>query len=203
MKNSISKFCLLTGMALLIGGCASTGSSYTIRGEKLHDKSLLTNQSTIYLVNGGDGMRGTYLSAFVGEEPAVGSGAAAVNIEFEQLRHRTSKVILEKTILTEDKALEIAKMNQSDYLLYSRTEKWTDPLGINCSKIYLDEASVLISLYSVADKKLLQTSRLTNANCPTKLNGMPLRPGSPERLFEELFTNWLENSFVKQHARGN
>lgn len=197
---NISKFCLLTVIVLIIGGCASTGSTYVIRGEKLHDQTLLTNQSTIYVVNGGDGMRGTYLSAFVGEEPAVGSGEAAVNIEFEQLRQRTSKVILEKTILTEDKALEIAKMNQSDYLLYSRTEKWTDPLGINCSEIYFDEATVLISLYSVADKKLLQTSRLTNANCPNKLNGMPLRPGSPERLFEELFGNWLDNSFVKQHS---
>jgi len=199
MKNYFSKFSLILGIILIISGCANTGRTYVIRGEKLHDDRLLTNKSAIYLVNGGDGRKGTYLSAFVGEETAVGSGESAVNIEFEQLRNRTSKVILEKTIITEDKALEIAKMNQSDYLLYSRTEKWTDPLGINCSEIYLDEAVVLISLYSVEDKKLLQTSRLSNANCPNKLNGMPLRPGSPERLFEELFANWLTDSFAKEH----
>lgn len=199
MKNCFSKFSVILGMIILIGGCSNTGITYVIRGEKLHDNRLLTDQSSIYLVNGGDGMMGTYLSAFVGEEVAVGSGESAINIEFEQLRHRTRKVILEKTIITEDKALEIAKMNQSEYLIYSRTEKWTDPLGINCSEIYADEATVLISLYSVADKKLLQTSRLSNSDCPTKLNGMPLRPGSPERLFEELFANWLTDSFAKQH----
>lgn len=198
MKRSFLEFIFISGIILLLAGCgASMESINVINGEKLNSSNLLTDQNSIYIVNGGDGMKKTYFSAFVGEEVAKGSGESAINVELEQLKSITSKVVLEKLVLSEDKALEIGTINKSDYLIYSRTEKWTDPLGINCNQNYLDEASVVISLYSIADKKLLNTTRLSNSNCAPTLNGIPLRPGSPEILFKELFTKWINSTFVK------
>lgn len=196
MEKNLLKYGLLLIIAFIISGCTNTGNTYVIRGERLKNDALLSNKSSIYVVNGGDGIKKTYLSAFLGEEIAVGSGESAVNIEFSKLRERTPKVVLEKLVLPEDRAIEIAKMNQSDYLIYSRTERWTDPLGINCRlDYYYDEASVVISLYSIPEKKLLNTMRLENADCPSNINGMPVRPGSPENLFEKLFAQWLDYTF--------
>jgi hypothetical protein len=199
VKRSLN-YLFVTILVMLFVGCSSKeGKIEIINGEKLKKENLLTRNDTIFLVNGSDGMKKTYLKSIVNntEEIALGSGESSLNIEYNLLSERTSKILVEKNILTEDKALEIAKLNNSNYLIYSRTEKWNDPLGITCTlPFYVDEASVVISLYSVKDKKMISTTRLSNADCPAKINGgIPLSTLSPESLFEELFVKWLDENF--------
>ncbi|HIC43081.1 MAG TPA: DUF4823 domain-containing protein [Sulfurimonas sp.] len=165
----------------------------------LKKDKLLTNSSSIYLVNGGDGLQKTYLGLIMSEEEvAKGSGEAALHIAFEKLSSITPNVIQQNLVISELEALKTAKLNKSEYLIYSRTEKWTDPLGINCVDIYSDEASVVLSLYSTQNDKLLNSTRLASSNCPHKLNGIPLTTGSPESLYENLFAKWVTNTFIQK-----
>ncbi|HUH42422.1 MAG TPA: DUF4823 domain-containing protein [Sulfurimonas sp.] len=200
MKKYYLRAAFIIAVGLFISGCAGKSdlSLNIINGEKLEENQLLTTKNSIYLVNGGDGMKTTYLSVVYGEEIAEGSGLAAVNIANEQLCAYTAPVVLEKLVITEKEALENAKLNQSDYVIYSRVEKWTDPLGINCTVgYYTDEASVVLSLYSTKDEKLLNTTRLSKSSCPFKINNIPVSTGSAEILYEELFANWKNNMFAK------
>lgn len=198
IKRNLS-YVLVPILAMLFIGCsAREGKIELLDGKKLNKENFLTYNDAIYLVNGGDGMKKTYLSSVVDkEELAVGSGEISLNIEYNLLKNRTSKIIMERYVLTEDKALEIAKQNNSDYLIYSRTEKWNDPIGLTCTlPFYMDEASVVISLYSVKDNKLISSTRLSNADCPPKINGgIPLAPLSPDSLFEKLFQDWINENF--------
>ena len=197
MKNKFKSLAIAIIIALVFIGCGTLHSSVkTINGTDLDKSQLLTKESSIYLVNGGDGMKKTLFSSVYGEEVAIGSGLSAINIAFDQLKWGNPHVILENKILSEKEALENAALNNSDYVIYSRVETWTDPLGISCSKHYMDEASVVISLYSTKDAKLLKTTRLSDKDCPSTLNGMPLYPGSPERLYTKLFSQWARSIFV-------
>lgn len=201
MTRKLMKYLMMGIIAVAISGCsAREGKVEVLNGEKLKKENYLTANDTIYLVNGGDGMQKIYLSSILDnnkEEIALGSGEISLNIEYNFLKQKTAKVIKEKNILAEDKALEIAKLNNSDYLIYSRTEKWNDPIGLACSfPFYLNEASVVVSLYSVKDKKIINTTRLSNADCPPKINGgIPLSTLSPDSLFEKLFEKWINENF--------
>lgn len=197
MKNNLKGLTIAIMTALVFIGCGPLHSKVkTINGTELDKSQLLTKESSIYLVNGGDGMKKTYLSLIYGEEVSIGSGLSAINIAFDQLKGGNPHVILENKVLSEKEALENAALNNSDYVIYSRVETWTDPLGISCSNDYMDEASVVISLYSTKDVKLLKTTRLSAKDCPIRLNGVPLSPGSPERLYEKLFSQWARSIFV-------
>jgi hypothetical protein len=195
MRN---KVVLFIASVVFFTACVETTGISPINGKRLKKNELLTSNSSIYLANGGDGMMETYFSEITKEEVAKGSGVSALNIAFKQLRMKTARVVSSKTVTTEMNALKSSKLNKSDYLIYSRVERWTDPLGINCNQYYKDEASVLVSLYSVKDKKLLNTSRLSANDCPFSVNGLPVQLGSPEILYEKLFTNWINNTFQKK-----
>lgn len=200
MKNTIKSLTIAIMMTLVFIGCGPLNSSVkTINGADLDKSQLLTKESSIYLVNGGDGMKKTLFSSVYGEEVSIGSGLSAINIAFDQLKWGNPHVILENKVLSEKEALENATLNHSDYVIYSRVETWTDPLGISCSKHYMDEASVVISLYSTKDAKLLKTTRLSAKDCPSTLNGMPLYPSSPERLYEKLFSQWVRSVSVSNN----
>lgn len=195
--KKISYIVMILSFAIIFSGCGGSGLSLnTIKGNELEKSQLLTKESSIYLVNGGDGMKKTYLSAISGEEKAMGSGLSAINIANTELRTITPYIILENKVISEKEALEVARLNKSDYVIYSRVERWTDPLGINCHKEYMDESAVLLSLYSTKDEKLLDTTRLFASDCPVTLNGIPLSTGSPESLYEDLFSMWIENHFL-------
>ena len=196
-KSSYSIMLSIAFMLTVFSGCGRSNASVnTINGNALEKSQLLQKGSSIYLVNGGDGMKKIYLSEIRGEEISKGSGLSAINIAYKQLRDITPNVILENKVLSEKEALEIAKLNKSDYVLYSRVETWTDPLGVNCTQYYMDEAVVVLSLYSTKDEKLLNTIRLSDKDCPSKLNGLPLSAGSPERLYEKLFSQWIYSIFL-------
>ncbi|WP_415397928.1 DUF4823 domain-containing protein [Sulfurimonas sp. CS5] len=196
--KKISYIVMILSFAIIFSGCGGSGLSLnTIKGNELEKSQLLTKESSIYLVNGGDGMKKTYLSAVTSsEEKAIESGLSAINIANTELRTITPYVILENKVITEKEAIENAKLNKSDYVIYSRVEKWTDPLGINCHEYYRDESTVLLSLYSTKDDKLLNTTRLFASDCPATLNGIPLSTGSPESLYEDLFSMWIKNHFL-------
>lgn len=208
MRNIKRSLCyvFVAFLVMLFVGCsAKEGKIELLNGEKLKKGNFLTHNDAIYLVNGGDGMKRTYLSSIVDkEELSVGSGEISLNMEYTLLRNRTAKLIIERNVLTEDKALEIAKLNNSDYLIYSRTEKWNDPIGLTCTMpFYMDEASVVISLYAVKDKKLISSTRLSNKDCPPKINGgIPLAPLSPDSLFEKLFQDWINENFEEKVNNG-
>jgi len=195
--KKISSIVMVLSIILIFSGCGGSNLNLkTIKGNELEKSQLLTKESSIYLVNGGDGMKGTYLSVITGEEKSIDSGLSAINIAKKQLTTITPYVILENKIISEKEALEIAKLNKSDYMIYSRVETWTDPLGINCNENYMDESTVLLSLYLTKDEKLLHTTRLFAKDCPTTLNGIPLSTGSPENLYENLFSKWVQNHFL-------
>ncbi|WP_041959924.1 DUF4823 domain-containing protein [Sulfurospirillum arsenophilum] len=200
MKHKFTSLTITIMTVLVFIGCGPLHSNVrNINGTDLDKSQLLTKESSIYLVNGGDGMKKTLFSSVYGEEVSIGSGLSAINIAFDQLKWGNPHVILENKVLSEKEALENATLNNSDYVIYSRVETWTDPLGISCSKHYMDEASVVISLYSTKEQKLLKTTRLSAKDCPSTLNGMPLSPGSPERLYEKLFSQWTRNIFVSNN----
>lgn len=205
MKRNLSYVFVVVFAMLFVGCSAREGKIELLNGEKLKKENFLTHNDVVFLVNGGDGMGKTYLGSVVDkEELAVGSGEISLNIEYNLLKNRTSKIIMERNVLTQDKALEIAKLNNSDYLIYSRTEKWNDPIGLTCTlPFYMDDASVLISLYSVKDNKLISSTRLSNADCPPKINGgIPLSPLSPDSLFEKLFQDWINENFQEKVKLG-
>ncbi|MDW6005204.1 DUF4823 domain-containing protein [Vibrio mangrovi] len=191
------KIIFISMSTLFVFACSSNSYNIdTINGKVLDNSSKIPLQSvSIYLVNGGSGMKMTYLSPINSDEVAEGSDISALRIANDELSKYTSRVTTDRNVLTEDKALEIGTINKNDYLIYSRVEKWSDPLGINCNEYYYDEASVLISMYSLKDKKLINTSRLSSASCPSKVNGIPLSTGSPEKLYEILFSKWLNENF--------
>ncbi|WP_417362558.1 DUF4823 domain-containing protein [Gallaecimonas pentaromativorans] len=188
---------LVVAGSLFLSACASTKYNVDeINGSTLaKDQRVSLKDANLYLVNGGDGMQTTYLSMGEADEVAKDSGADVVRIENDAFSTLTAHVIAEKNVLPEDKALEVGGLNKSDYLIYSRVEKWSDPLGMNCQKYHADEASVLLSLYSVKDKTLINTSRLQARSCPDTLNGIPLQTGSPEKLYKVLFSQWISKNF--------
>lgn len=198
MNNKLKVFITLLTL-FSISACTSSNSFIKpINGQTLQGNEKISFKGTsFYLVNGGDGKMQTYTSLGASDEPAEGSGEAALIIANEALSGFTDRMIVENQELTEAQALENAVINKSDYLIYSRVEKWTDPIGINCQKYYADEASVLLSLYSVSNKKLINTSRLADKSCPAKLNGVPLSTGSPEGQYRDLILQWIQTNFNK------
>jgi len=158
------------------------------------EKSILLSGKSIYLVNGGNGSTLTLLSGGEHNEVVDGSGLSALTIAYDILRPYSPALVKQEKIILEDRALEIAATNKNDYLLYSKVEYWSDPFGMACNQNYYDEASVLLSLYSVKDKELINTYRLSASSCPSKLNGIPLSSGSPEKLYKELFTLWIDKN---------
>ncbi|MBQ0763679.1 DUF4823 domain-containing protein [Marinobacter psychrophilus] len=197
MKQKNLKSIFITIIILFFTACSSIDYKInSINGSELKNKIPLKN-SKIYIVNGGDGREMSYLSFGNSDEIAKGSGFSALKIASDNLSKYTANVVSEKEILLEDKALEIGAINQSDYLIYSRVEQWSDPLGINCHSHYYDEASVLLSIYSVKDEKLIDTSRLSSKSCPFKMNGIPVSTGSPEKLYSVLFSKWLDEKFKR------
>lgn len=197
MKKNTFKILLISATILLFTGCSSVNYNVTnIKGTSLDDsEKILISNANIYLVNGGDGRKMTFLSLTESNELAEESGVSALNIAHDALSHYSDRIIAEREVLLEDKALEIGTINKSDYLIYSRVEEWSNPLGINCANTYYDEASVLLSIYSVQKKELINTSRLTAKSCPTKVNGLPVSTGSPEKLYKVLFSQWLDEFF--------
>ncbi|MGF1907864.1 DUF4823 domain-containing protein [Vibrio kasasachensis] len=197
MININIKSILVALTALSISACSSTAYHVNaINGQTLKGENKISlNDSNFYLVNGGDGRMMSFTSLGESDEKAEGSGISALNIASDSLSKFTQLIVVENNELTEDKALDVAKTNNNDYLIYSRVEQWSDPLGINCGTHYYDEASVLLSIYSVKDRKLINTSRLAAKSCPTKLNGFPLSPGSPENLYSDLFSKWVNENF--------
>ena len=189
---------IATIILLLTTACSSVISKMDqIGGSPLdtaHKISL--KDSKIFLVNGGDGMKKTFTS-LKDDEIAEGSGLSAWTIANEEMAKLSPLLIAENKPTTEDKALEIGKLKKSDYLIYSHVEKWTDPFGMSCHQHYSDEASVVLSIYSIENKELINATRLAAKSCPHTLNGIPLSTGSPESLYEDLFTEWLDKNFKK------
>lgn len=199
MKNNNIKATLVALAMFSITACSAIDSHVgAINGKTLKGEDRISlKDSNIYLVNGGDGRMKTFTSLGKSDEEAKGSGKSALNIASGELSKVTQLVIIENKNLSENEALEVAQLNKSDYLIYSRVEEWTDPLGISCGEYYADQASVLLSIYSVEDKKLVNTSRLAATDCPPRLNGIPLSTGSPESLYTDLFSKWLDGNFKK------
>ena len=196
--NSI-KISLSTIILLLTTACSSVVSKVdSLGGSPLDtDHKISLKDSKIFLVNGGDGMKKTYTSLGDNDEIAEGSGLSAWTIANEEMSKFSPLLVAENKPTTEDKAIEIGKLKQSEYLVYSHVEKWTDPLGINCHEHYSDEASVVLSIYSIEEKQLINSTRLAAKSCPFTLNGFPLSTGSPESLYEDMFEEWLETNFKK------
>lgn len=195
MSKSYFKTIVTAAIILSISACAST--NYRVEAINGSESKISLKDANFYLVNGGDGRMMSYTSLGDSDELAEGSGFAALMIANDTLYNSTSQVVAEKEVMSEDKALEVGFINKSDYLIYSRVEQWSDPLGINCNDYYYDEASVVVSLYSIPSKELISTSRLSAKSCPSKLNGIPLSSGSPEQLYTKLFSKWLEKNIEK------
>lgn len=144
------KTLLCFGILALISGCSSVQYNVQpINGRFAKNDKIVLNDVSIYIVNGGNASMKTFTSTSVESEEAMGSGLAAINIAYKKFFENTANIISEKYLTLEDKALEIGAINESDYLVYSRVEKWTDPFGMNCGPLYHDEASVLLSLYAI------------------------------------------------------
>lgn len=196
MKFSILKAVFIVAVTSFLAACSST--NYMVHqidaGTEGNKEKISLKDNSFHLVNGGDGIKTTLI--LLQEKPAEGSGASALNIANEYLAKHTQAIVAEKEILTTEQALEAAVSNNSGYLVYSQVEIWTDPLGINCTKHYYDQASVLLSIYSLSDKALISTSRLSAKSCPHTVNGIPVTTGSPEKLFETLFDKWFNENFT-------
>ena len=170
------------------------GDVLKVEDHVVSEKSILLSGKSIYLVNGGNGNTLSLLSGGAHDEVVEGSGLSALTIAYDILRPYSAALVMQKEIILEDRALEIATTNKNDYLIFSKVEFWSDPFGMVCNGHYYDEASVLLSLYSVKDKELINTYRLSANSCPTTINGIPMSTGSPEKLYEELFTLWIEKN---------
>lgn len=196
MKFSILKALFIVAVTSFLAACSST--NYIVQqieaGKNGSKEKISIRDNTFHLINGSDGIKSTFIT--FQEKPAEGSGASAINIANEYLVKHTQAIVAEKEILTKEQALETAASNNGNYLIYSQVEIWNDPLGINCSKYYHDQATVLLSIYSLSDKELINTSRLSAKSCPHTVNGIPVTTGSPEKLFETLFEKWFNENFT-------
>ncbi len=182
---------------LLTTACSTTPHFDQLGGSVLDKEHRISlKDSKIFLANGGDGMKKTMIS-LESDEISEGSGLSALTIANNIMAKSAPLLVAENKPLTEDKAVEIGQLNKSDYVIFSHVEKWTDPLGINCHEKYSDEASVVLSIYSVEEKQLINSTRLWARSCPFTLNGIPLSTGSPESLYEDMFTLWLDKNFQK------
>lgn len=99
----------------------------------------------------------TFLSGGDSDELVERSDISALNITQDNLSKYTQYITKENKNILEDKAI------------YTRVEQWTDPLRINCTEYYYDEASILISIYSAADRKLINTARVRFKSYPNEI----------------------------------
>ncbi len=188
-------------MRSLIVGCLmlTLSGCYMVRGPRGIDsvtlQAPLQAGKSVYVPIAPDGRYKPWMSATLKDAP--GSGKAAAEALYDEVRLRQPRSVLGVAAETEEQALASARAKGLEYVFYPRVNEWTEASYWTCSPEYKDIVNVDLSVYDVASGKAIKIDRLYNGGCATRVFQIPVGIGTVEGRFRQVLQTWLgQNQFV-------